>query len=60
MKAKVITAYIDRITNELHRPGEEVELTEMRAKELSAGGFVEVAKAAAPKRARKAPAKKAE
>lgn len=59
MKAKVITAYIDRITNELHKPGEEVELTEARAKELSAGGFVEVAKAA-PKRTRKAPVKKAE
>lgn len=59
MKAKVITAYIDRITNELHKPGEEVELTEARAKELSAGGFVEVAKAA-PSRTRKAPAKKAE
>lgn len=59
MKAKVITAYIDRITNELHKPGEEVELTEARAKELSAGGFVEASKAA-PKRVRKAPAKKAE
>jgi hypothetical protein len=59
MKAKVITAYIDRITNELHKPGEEVELTEARAKELSAGGFVEVAEAA-PRRTRKAPAKKAE
>lgn len=59
MKAKVITAYIDRITEELHKPGEEVELTEARAKELAEGGFVEVAKAA-PKRPRKSPAKKAE
>ncbi len=43
MKAKVTEAYIDRIDGAMHLKGEEVELTEERAAELSAGGFVEVA-----------------
>ncbi len=64
MKAKVIVPYIDRITDELHKAGETVELTQARADELSKGGFVEVE--AAPKRVvkttprKKTAAKKAE
>lgn len=59
MKASVIKAYQDRITHELHLVGDEVELTEARAKELAGGGFVELAKAPAKRPARKAPAKRA-
>ncbi len=42
MKATVTTQYIDRETGAFHAAGEEVELTEARAKELAAGGFVAV------------------
>lgn len=42
MLCKVITAYTDRITDEVHFKGEEVELTDARAAELSAGGYVEM------------------
>lgn len=41
MKCKVITPYTDRITDEVHMPGEAVELTAARAKELADGGYVE-------------------
>lgn len=58
MKAKVIKAYICRITGELHKTGEEVELTEARVKELAEGGFVELIEA--PKRTRKTATKKVE
>lgn len=47
MKAKVITQYIDRETNTFHAVGETVELTDARASELAAGGFVAVAAATA-------------
>lgn len=42
MKAKVIKAYTDRLDAVVRLVGDEVELTESRAAELSAGGFVEV------------------
>ena len=42
MKAKVIKAYTDRLDAVVRLVGDEVELTETRAAELSAGGFVEV------------------
>lgn len=44
MKALVTKAYTDRITGEIHLAGENVELGQARAEELSAGGFVEVVK----------------
>lgn len=47
MKATVTTQYIDRETGAFHAVGEEVELTEARAGELAAGGFVAVAAATA-------------
>lgn len=47
MKAKVIIQYIDRETNIFHAVGETVELTDARASELAAGGFVAVAAATA-------------
>lgn len=40
MNAHVITNYVDRVTGELHLEGERVTLTDARAAELSAGGFV--------------------
>lgn len=46
MKAKVIKAYTDRLDAVVRLAGDEVELTESRAAELSAGGFVEVEDAA--------------
>ena len=46
MKAKVTRAYIDRITGAMCLKGDEVELTDERAAELSAGGFVEVERTA--------------
>lgn len=58
MKANVVKAYTDKYTDELHLKGEAVELSDERAAELSALGFVEVLEAPKP-RARKAPAKKA-
>lgn len=42
MKASVIRAYTDRITGEIHLEGNIVELTNARAEELAAGGFVVV------------------
>lgn len=66
MQAKVIKPYTDKYTDDIHLATETVELTESRAKELSALGYVEIAeepKKPAPKtrtRTRKAPAKKAE
>lgn len=42
MKAKVLKAYTDRLDAIVRLVGDEVELTEARAAELSAGGFVEV------------------
>lgn len=61
MKATVIKAYTDRITGDIHLRGEEVELTEARAKELTEGGYVEAkaAPAKAEPTTKKAPAKKA-
>lgn len=47
MRAKVISAYTDRLDGAVHLPDEVVELTESRAKELADGGFVEAVK---PKR----------
>lgn len=61
MKANVVKAYTDKYTNELHLKGEAVELSDERAAELSALGFVEAVEAPKPRaRARKAPAKKGE
>ena len=61
MLCKVIVAYTDRITDEVHMSGEEVELTDARAAELSEGGFVEMpaktVKKTAAKRTRKTTAK---
>ena len=42
MKAKVIKSYTDRLDAVVRLAGDEVELTESRAAELSTGGFVEV------------------
>ncbi len=42
MKAKVLKAYTDRLDAIVRLVGDEVELTEARAAELSASGFVEV------------------
>lgn len=41
MKAKVICAYTDRETGEVHTSGQTVELSEARAQELMCAGFVE-------------------
>ena len=57
MNATVLVDYYDRITGELHRPGETVELTEARAAELAGGGFVAADK---PRPRRRATPKKAE
>lgn len=46
MNAHVITNYVDRETGELHLEGERVTLTDARAAELSAGGFVRCEQAA--------------
>lgn len=46
MNAHVITNYVDRETGELHLEGEHVTLTDARAAELSAGGFVRYEQAA--------------
>lgn len=47
--AKVVKAYTDRLTGTVRVPGDSVELTDERAAELSAGGFVELsAQEAAP------------
>ncbi len=48
MKAKVTKAYTDRLDGVVRLPGESVELSEARAAELAAGGYVEVETAAAP------------
>lgn len=40
MKAEVITAYTDRLTGEVHLPGETVDLSDGRLAELAEGGFV--------------------
>ncbi len=48
MKANVISAYTDRETGEPHRVGEQVELTDARAAELSERGFVEPVEAPKP------------
>ncbi len=54
MKAKVIKAYTDRLDGVVRLPGESVELSEARAAELAAGGYVEtVAAAKAPEKAGK-------
>lgn len=58
MKAEVITAYTDRFTYNVHYRGETVELSEERAKELAAGGFVKLEQA--KKAPRRRAAKKAE
>lgn len=42
MKATVASAYTDRVTGVVSMPGETVELSEARAKELSALGYVHV------------------
>ena len=57
MKAQVIRAYTDRETGEIHPSNTEVELSEARARELEAGGFV---KRVTPARSTtaKSPAKK--
>lgn len=54
MKCNVISPYTDRHTDEVHMPGDEVELTAARATELEEGGFVEKPKPKAKaQRARK-------
>lgn len=40
MKCKVLEPYTDRITDEVHMPGETVDVTAARADELSKGGYV--------------------
>lgn len=40
MKCEVLRAHTDRETREVRFPGDTVELTETRAKELEKGGFV--------------------
>lgn len=59
-KANVIVPYVDKHTGVLNRKGDVVELTEERAAELAAGGYVEAApaKKAAPRK--RTAAKKAE
>ncbi len=54
MKAKVTKAYTDRLDGAVRLPGESVELSEARAAELVAGGYVEVETAAvSPEKAEK-------
>lgn len=48
MRARVTKAYTDRIDGSVHYPNTTVELTDERAAELSAKGFVELAPGAAP------------
>lgn len=55
MRATVTTAYTDRLDGSVHLPGEVVDLTEARCKELSEGGYVKAEKR--PTRAWKAASK---
>jgi hypothetical protein len=50
MKYKVIKEYADRITKEYRAVGDVVELTDERADELKAGGYVEDVKKGAKKK----------
>lgn len=50
MKYKVIKEYSDRITKEYRAVGDVVELTDERAEELKAGGYVEEKKKAGAKK----------
>lgn len=52
MAYKVKKAYKDKVTGQLNRIGDEVELSAARAKELAKGGFVEAAKAPKQKAAK--------
>lgn len=47
MRARVTRAYTDRVDGSVHYPNTTVELTDERAAELSARGFVEPAPGAA-------------
>ena len=38
---KVIKAYVDKHTKELHPEGDTVKLSKERAEELAAGGYIE-------------------
>lgn len=58
MEAKVLKAYIDRETGELHRVGESVKLTKARAEELSGKGFVKAEDAEDKPRAKRSTAKR--
>jgi hypothetical protein len=55
MLCKVTMHYTDRLSDEVHYIGEEVELTDSRAAELSEGGYVEMPAEAAQKPAKAAP-----
>lgn len=48
MRARVTRAYTDRVDGSVHYPNMTVELTDERAAELSARGFVEPAPADEP------------
>lgn len=52
MKAKVVSAFIDKHTGKLYREGDAVDFKEARVKELEKGGFVKADKAAAEKSAK--------
>lgn len=56
MRARVTRAYTDRLDGSVHYPNTTVELTDERAAELSARGFVEPAPGAAPPPAEEAAA----
>lgn len=56
MKAKVISAYTDIETGDVHMAGETVELTEERFAAISERGYVEKAEAPARKPAARKPA----
>lgn len=58
MEARVLKAYIDRETGELHRVGESVKLAKARADELSGKGFVKAEEAGEKPRAKRSTAKR--
>lgn len=57
MNAKVVKAYTDKNTGEIHLIGDEVDLTSDRLGELSSLGYVEPMEQAPRKRVRRTPKK---
>ena len=59
MLARVVDAYTDKHTREIHRVGETVELSEERARELTASGHVRAAEQPETPRKKAAPRRRA-